>query len=52
MVTKYIHGKAKKYYEKMGLNAIVKNIPENKQPQIIGSLVRKYNPDIIIITRA
>ena len=43
--------KSQRYYNKLGLRAIVKNIPENKQPQVIGSLVRRYNPDIIIITR-
>ena len=34
----------------MGLKAIVKNIPEYKQPQVIGSLIKKYNPDIVVIT--
>ena len=44
--------KSEKYYNKLGLRAIVKNIPENKQPEIIGDLVRKYEPDIVVITRA
>lgn len=44
-------GKSAKYYQKLGLNAIVKNIPENRQPQIIGSLIKRYNPDIVVITR-
>ena len=43
--------KSSKYYNKLGLNAIVKNIPENRQPQIIRGLIRKYNPDILVITR-
>ena len=43
--------KSQRYYNKLGLRAIVKNVPENKQPQVIGSLVRRYNPDIIVITR-
>ncbi len=43
--------KSEKYYNKLGLNAIVRNIPENRQPLVIGNLVRKYNPDIVIITR-
>ena len=34
----------------MGLNAIVKNIPERKQPAFVGSLVRKYRPEILVIT--
>ena len=38
--------KSDKYYKKLGLRAVVKNIPENRQPQVIGSLVRKYNPEI------
>ena len=44
--------KSAKYYRKMGLNAIVKNVPENKQPMVIGNLIRRYNPDIVVITRA
>lgn len=43
--------KSERYYKKLGLKAIVKNIPENRQPQVIGGLVRKYNPDIVVITR-
>lgn len=43
--------KSERYYNKLGLKAIVKNVAENKQPQVIGSLVKKYNPDIIVITR-
>ena len=42
--------KSLKYYNKLGLRAIVKNIPENKQPQIVGDLIRRYNPDILVIT--
>lgn len=39
------------YYRKMGLNAIVKNIPENKQPKVIYRLLQIHEPDIVIITR-
>ena len=39
-----------KYYKKMGLNAIVKNITESKQPQLVVPLLQKYQPDILIIT--
>ena len=34
----------------MGLDAIVKNIPESKQPHIVRQLLEKYNPDILVIT--
>lgn len=34
----------------MGLNAIVKNIPENRQASMLPLLLNKYNPDILIIT--
>lgn len=34
----------------MGLNAVVKNISESKQPQMVVPLLTKYNPDILIIT--
>ena len=43
--------KSARYYRKMGLNAIVKNVPESKQPMVIGNLIRRYNPDIVVITR-
>ena len=39
------------YYKKMGLNATVRNIPENKQPKVVYRLLQIYNPDILIITR-
>ena len=38
------------YYKKLGLNAIVKNIPEYKQPKEVYRLLKIYNPDILIIT--
>ena len=40
------------YYKKMGLNAVVKNIPENRQSKIVYRLLTIYNPDILVITRA
>ncbi len=43
--------KSARYYRKVGLNAVVKSIPENKQPMVIGNLIRKYKPDIVVITR-
>lgn len=42
--------KSAKYYRKMGLNAIVKSVPENKQPMVVGNLVKRYKPDILVIT--
>lgn len=42
--------KSARYYNKVGLNAIVKNIVENKQAKVIIPLLKKYNPDILIIT--
>ena len=38
------------YYKKMGLQAIVKNIPENRQPKLVYNLLMYYNPDILVIT--
>lgn len=43
-------GKSAMYYKNMGLNAIVKNIPENKQSKVIKQLLMIYNPDILVIT--
>lgn len=34
----------------MGLDAIVKNIAESKQPNMVRQLLEKYNPDILVIT--
>lgn len=42
--------KTLRYYKKMGLNAVVKNISESKQPQFVIPLLSKYDPDILIIT--
>lgn len=42
--------KSYNYYRKLGLNAIVKNIPEYKQPKEVYRLLKIYNPDILIIT--
>lgn len=43
--------KSYKYYKKMGLNAIVKYIPEYKQHIFVKNLLDRYNPDILVITR-
>ena len=42
--------KSYNYYKKLGLNAVVKNIPEYKQPKEVYRLLKIYNPDILIIT--
>ena len=42
--------KALKQYKKLGLNAVVKNISESKQPQSVVPLLQKYQPDILVIT--
>ena len=42
--------KSEKYYKNLGLNAVVKNVAEYKQPQVIQNLLDKYNPDVLVIT--
>ena len=42
--------KSANYYKKIGLNAVVKNIPENKQPLMVRQLLERYKPDILVIT--
>lgn len=43
--------KSNMYYKKMGVNAVVKNIPENRQANIVNSLIDRYNPDVLVVTR-
>lgn len=43
--------KSLSYYQKMGLDAVVRNIPEYRQPKLVYNLLRFYKPDILIITR-
>lgn len=42
--------KSIRYYKNMKLNAIVKNIPENRQAYMLENLLEKYEPDILVIT--
>ena len=42
--------KSYNYYKKVGLNAIIKNIPEFKQHKVVYNLLKIYKPDILIIT--
>lgn len=43
--------KAYRYYKKLGLNVVVKYIPEYRQPRVAYNLLKIYNPDILVITR-
>ncbi len=40
------------FYKKLGLNFIVKNIPEYRQPYLVKDLLIVYKPDILVITRS
>ncbi len=42
--------KSSRFYKKMGLKAIVKNVPENRQALVVSSLIERYKPDILVIT--
>lgn len=42
--------KSLKYYRGLGLNAIVRNIAENRQAMVVKQLVERYQPDILVIT--
>ena len=42
--------KSVKYYRQLGLDAVVKNIPEYRQASVVIELLERYKPDILIIT--
>ena len=42
--------KSNAYYKKMGLKAVVRNIPESRQVNLANDLIDRYNPDIVVIT--
>ena len=42
--------KSSRYYKKLELNAIVRNVPENRQEYVVMDLLNRYNPDILVIT--
>jgi len=42
--------KSVRYYKSLGLNVVVKNIPENKQALLVKGLLDRYVPDILIVT--
>lgn len=39
-----------KYYKRLELDAIVRNIPENRQEYVVMDLLERYSPDILVIT--
>ena len=43
--------KSNMYYKRMGLRAIVRNIPENRQANVVNALINRYKPDILVVTR-
>lgn len=42
--------KSARYYRSLGLNAVVKNIEERKQPHMVKMMIQRFNPDILVIT--
>lgn len=42
--------KSYRFYKSSGLNFVVKNIPEYRQPYLVKDLVVLYKPDILVIT--
>ncbi len=42
--------KSYSYYKKLGLNAVVRYIPEEKQEYLVKDILTKYKPDILVIT--
>lgn len=42
--------KSDKYYRRLGLNAVVKNVIENKQPMVVYKLLKMYKPDVLVVT--
>ena len=42
--------KSLKYYQGLGLNAVVKNVAENRQSKVVYNLLLYYKPDILVIT--
>lgn len=42
--------KSARYYRDIGLNAIVRNISETRQPFVVKNLLTRFRPDILVIT--
>lgn len=47
---KHYAEKSNRYYKRVGLDAIVRNVPEFRQPHIIKDMLLKYNPDVLVMT--
>lgn len=43
--------KSIKYYREIGMNAVVRNVPESRQPFVVKNLLERYKPDVLVITR-
>mgnify|MGYP004603705641 CR=1 FL=1 len=39
-----------RYYREIGINAVVKNVQESRQPMVVRNLLEKYKPDVLVIT--
>ena len=42
--------KSNLFYRKIGLKAVVKNVPESRQASVVLNLMDRYKPDILVIT--
>lgn len=42
--------KSNLFYRKIGLKAVVKNVPESRQAGVVSNLMDRYKPDILVIT--
>lgn len=42
--------KSSLFYRKMGLRAVVRSVPESRQPAVVSGLIERYKPDILVIT--
>ena len=42
--------KSIRYYRELGIDAVVKNISESKQPYVVKGLLNRYTPDILVVT--
>lgn len=42
--------KSIKYYREIGINAIVKNVSESRQPLVVRNLLERFKPDILVVT--
>ena len=42
--------KSIRYYREIGINAVVKNVQESRQPMVVRNLLEKYKPNVLVIT--